>query len=89
MMYLAKVLTGWALAGVLLSGGVLAGEKTESLTPENLARLHKMIKPQRGESRFLEIPWLLSLWEGREQAAREGKPILVWAGGWGVPIGTC
>jgi hypothetical protein len=48
-----------------------------------------MIKPQPGESRFLEIPWILSLWEGRQMAAREGKPMLVWAGGWGVPIGTC
>ena len=60
-----------------------------ALTPESFDRLHKMIKPQPGESRFLEIPWILSLWEGRQKAAREGKPMLVWAGGWGVPIGTC
>jgi hypothetical protein len=89
MMYPAKLLASWALAGVFLSGSVLAAEETKSLTPESFTRLHKMIKPQRGESRFLEIPWVLGLWEGRQQAAREGKPMLVWAGGWGVPIGTC
>jgi hypothetical protein len=52
-------------------------------------KLHKMIKPQSGESRFTQIPWLLSVWEGRQKAAAEGKPMLVWAGGWGVPIGVC
>jgi hypothetical protein len=78
-----------ALAGVFLCSGPLAAEGPKSLTPESFDRLHKMIKPQPGESRFLEIPWHLSLWEARQTAAREGKPILVWAGGWGVPIGTC
>ena len=78
-----------ALAGVLLCSGPSAAEGPKSLTPEGFDRLHKMIKPQPGESRFLEIPWILSLWEARQQAAREGKPMLVWAGGWGVPIGTC
>jgi hypothetical protein len=77
------------LAGVFLSVGPLAAEAPQSLTPEGFGRLHRMIKPQPGESRFLEIPWVLSLWEARQQAAGQGKPMLVWAGGWGVPIGTC
>lgn len=58
-------------------------------TPASFNKLHKLIKPQAGESRFQEIPWLLSVWEGRQKAAAEGKPMLVWAGGWGVPIGVC
>jgi hypothetical protein len=78
-----------ALAGFFVCSGLSAGEGPRSLTPESFDRLQKMIKPQPGESRFLEIPWHLSLWEARQQAAREGKPLLVWAGGWGVPIGTC
>jgi hypothetical protein len=89
MMYPANLLASWALAGVLLSGGVLAAEKSKPLTPESFTRLHEMIKPQQGESRFLEVPWVLGLWEGRQLAAKQGKPMLVWAGGWGVPIGTC
>jgi hypothetical protein len=58
-------------------------------TPATFGKLHKLIKPQPGESRFQEIPWLLSVWEGRQKAAALGKPMLVWAGGWGVPIGVC
>jgi hypothetical protein len=69
--------------------GPVPAEGPKSLTPKDFKRLHQMIKPQPGESRFLEIPWVLSLWEARQKAARAGKPILVWAGGWGVPIGTC
>jgi hypothetical protein len=82
-------LPSFALAGVFLSCGPLVAQGPKSLTPESFDRLHKIIKPQPGESRFMEIPWILSLWEGRQKAAREGKPMLVWAGGWGVPIGTC
>ena len=78
-----------ALAWVFLCCGPSVAGGPRSLTPEGFDRLHKMIKPQPGESRFLEIPWVLSLWEARHQAARVGKPLLVGAGGWGVPIGTC
>jgi hypothetical protein len=78
-----------ALAGVFLCSGPSVAKGPKSLTPEGFDRLHQMIKPQLCESRFLEIPWVLSLSEARQQAAREGKPMLVWAGGWGVPIGTC
>jgi hypothetical protein len=67
-------------------------------TPANSAKpipaaqfdqLHKMIKPQARELRFQEIPWLLSVWEARKKAAADGKPILVWAGSGGAPIGGC
>jgi hypothetical protein len=63
--------------------------KPGAIPPDQFDKLHKMIKPQRGESRFMEIPWVLSVWEGRQKAAVEGKPMLVWAGGWGTPIGVC
>jgi hypothetical protein len=48
-----------------------------------------MIKPQPGELRFQEVPWLLSVYEARKQAAAEGKPILVWSGSGGAPLGVC
>jgi hypothetical protein len=52
-------------------------------------RLHRMIRVQPGEQRFWRIPWKLAVSEAREQAAREGKPIFVWAGAGGAPIGVC
>jgi hypothetical protein len=52
-------------------------------------KLHSMIKRQPGESRFHDVPWQLSIWEARKQAAAEGKPILVWSGSGGAPVGSC
>jgi hypothetical protein len=36
------------------------------------------IRPAPGEDRFAQIPWHTSLWEARQAAAKEGKPILLW-----------
>ena len=52
---------------------------------ERFDAVQKLIKPQPGESRWMEIPWLTSLWEARQQAAKEGKPIFVWFGSGGSP----
>jgi hypothetical protein len=76
-------------AVMALASVAIPAEEPKPIQPEQFTKLHKMIKPQRGESRFQDIPWLLSVWEGRQKAAAEGKPMLVWAGGWGVPIGVC
>jgi hypothetical protein len=59
------------------------------LDTEQFAGVYRMIKPQPGELRFQEIPWLLSVWEARKKAAAEGKPILVWSGSGGAPTGVC
>jgi hypothetical protein len=45
----------------------------------------KLIKPQAGESRWMEIEWQTSLWTAREMAAKQGKPIFVWYGSGGSP----
>jgi hypothetical protein len=62
----------WALAA-------WAAEPTSSLlNPEKFAQLHALIKPQPQEEQWAKIPWLVSLWEARQRAAAEGKPILLW-----------
>jgi hypothetical protein len=60
-------------------------EWASKLLAEKFDDVHKLIKPQRGESRWREIPWLTSLWEARVKAAAEGKPIVVWTGSGGAP----
>jgi hypothetical protein len=60
-----------------------------AIPAEHFATLHKLIKPQPGELRFHEIPWLIDVWEARKKAAAEGKPILAWSGAGGAPIGVC
>ncbi len=50
----------------------------QAISPDEMARLHRLIKPQSGEEKWQQIPWLSSLWEARKRAAAEGKPILLW-----------
>jgi len=45
---------------------------------DEFARLHALIKPRSQEDRWMEVPWLSSVWEARQKAAAEGKPILLW-----------
>ena len=50
----------------------------ERLDPGRFETIHSLIKPKADEERWAAIPWMASLWQAREQAAREGKPILLW-----------
>ena len=59
------------------------------ILPELFESLSKLIKPQSGELLFQEIPWLLSVHDARVKAAAEGKPILIWSGSGGAPLGVC
>ncbi len=81
------------LAWLGLLNHVVAQEKTEPspvpIAPEQFDTVLKLIKPQPGELRFHEVPWFIDVWEARRQAAKEGKPILVWSGAGGAPIGVC
>ena len=73
-----------ALAAATL---LVAGPK--QIPQKRFAPLHAMFKTQPGESRFQEIPWLIQLDEALRRAAAEGKPLLVWCGAGGAPIGVC
>ena len=50
----------------------------EPIKPEQLQKLHALIKPQASEEKFMQIPWQTNLWDARKQAAAQGKPILLW-----------
>jgi hypothetical protein len=52
-------------------------------------KLHQMIKPQAGEARWMEIAWYPTIWEARQKAAVEGKPLFLWAGSGGAPAAGC
>lgn len=78
-----------AAVGVLWMSWILPASAGEEITPANLAGLMARIKPQPGESRWLEIPWFLDLHEARQKAAVEGKPLFVYSGGGATGIGAC
>jgi hypothetical protein len=50
----------------------------EPIKEGDFAKLHGLIRPQTGEEKWQEIPWLADLWDARRKAADEGKPILLW-----------
>jgi hypothetical protein len=77
-----------SLAGVLIAGDSVAPAEVK-LNAETFDQLHKQIRPQPGESRWLELPWLIDLHEARQKAAAEGKPLFVLSGGGATGIGAC
>ncbi len=94
-----KTAAGMLLACVALTAGVLlrqapaaaAKHRAEDI-PADLATLHALIRPHPDEVRcrwMTDIPWQTSLWEARQQAAAQGKPILVVGSGGGSPLGRC
>ena len=56
---------------------------------EEFETLHAMFRTQPGESLFWELPWMIQLDEALKRGAEEGKPIFVWCGAGGAPVGVC
>jgi hypothetical protein len=77
------------LSSCLLLMTLSAPASSAELDTASFASLHRQIKPQPGESRWMEIPWLIDLHAARRQAAREGKPLFVMSGGGATAIGSC
>ena len=61
----------WLGLGQAVSGA-------EAIRPEQFGPLQAMIKPGKDEDKWASIPWMTDLWQARQLAAREGKPILLW-----------
>ena len=77
-MFVGTVIVAHAVA---MSGPVaLAAPATtpDRVIPDRFKELHALIKPAAAEEKWAEIPWLASLWDARQKAAAEGKPILLW-----------
>jgi hypothetical protein len=49
-----------------------------ALSDADFAKVLTVVRPGPGEDAFATIPWRTSLWDAREVAAKEGKPILLW-----------
>src|ERR1043166_2029211 len=71
---------GWGPVGNIALAQLAAESAPAHAPPEipvdKFAKLHTLIKPQPGELRFHDIPWLIDVWEARKQAAALSKPIL-------------
>ena len=83
----SMVAAGWILCGATHTGA--QPNETRRLSPAEFESLHQKIKPQAGESRWMEITWYPNVWEARQKAAAEGKPLFLWAGSGGAPAAGC
>ena len=64
-----------SLAALVLAS---VGRAAEPVAAQEYRQLLAAIKPHAGEDQWAEIPWAASLWQARQKAAKEGKPILLW-----------
>jgi hypothetical protein len=63
---------------VAFAGALSAVHAADPIPPDQVDKLNALIKPQKGEEKWQEIPWMVDLWAARQKAAAEGKPILLW-----------
>lgn len=95
MTNLKRVTAVLLAAGLLMTGASQRIAKAQPVTEdgelnsETFAKIHKQIRPQPGESRWMTIPWLTDLHEARQKAAAEGKPMFLMVSGKGLSIGMC
>ena len=66
------------VAALSLAGFMTTANAAEPIPAASFEKLHALIAPDAGEDEWAQIPWRTSLWEARTEAAREGKPILLW-----------
>jgi hypothetical protein len=83
-----RMLCAGLLSTVVFAGSV-SGDEPRQIGDGEFQRLHQLIAPHSGESRWMEIDWFSSVWEARQKAAAEGKPIFLMAGSGGAPAAGC
>ncbi|MFP6867667.1 MAG: hypothetical protein VCA35_17125 [Roseibacillus sp.] len=81
--------TGIALLGAVDSSAERNADSAELLILERRGAIQNLIAPAEGEALFRTIHWHTDFWAARKIAAKEGKPIFIWAGSGGGPVGVC
>jgi len=66
------------ILGLGLALGLAYSQASEPIKPEQFNKLHAIIKPNPDEEKFMQIPWMIDLWEARKKAASDDRPILLW-----------
>lgn len=76
MRFLRFTLPAISVAAFLVSAnsGAHAGE----LNDAKFAELHKQLRPAKNKP-WLTIPWRIALLDAQKTAAKQGKPIFIWA----------
>jgi len=73
-------------AGALVAVGLFTAARVRpepvvtpppAMTDVEFTKLLAAVRPCAGEDEFDKVPWLTSIWDAREAAAKAGKPILL------------
>jgi hypothetical protein len=75
----------WLILGVAAPFAWCA-EPVPDIATVDFDRLLAVIKPQRGESPWREIPWLTNVTEARRKASAENKPLVIFTAADGSPL---
>jgi hypothetical protein len=63
---------------------------SQQIPDDQLHKVRDLVRAAETEAPWSDVPWMTSLWRARERAAKEGKPLLIWAaGGGGHPLALC
>jgi hypothetical protein len=76
-----KQLMCFSRIAIVVAAGLIALTvlPAQDLIPrQKLQPLLALIKPEPGEDAWDKIPWRTDLWQARQLAAKQGKPILLW-----------
>jgi len=71
---------------ILLLAALVLVQEPADLSTATLDRWRAFVRPSDAELAYAEIPWIADLAGGLAAAAREGKPLLLWAMN-GHPLG--
>ena len=76
-----------AVAVLAACGWAALAVAQDATLPEPFPRLHALIKPQPGESKWARVPWLTDLREARRRAVAQDRPLFLWRSGGGDVLG--
>jgi len=78
------------ICGAVAVLAIVAAAANADLPHERFESLHSLILPGKDDSQWMNVTWLpaTNIWEARQKAAKEGKPILLWYMA-GEPLGAC
>jgi hypothetical protein len=74
-MQLHRLVAFLVFTAMLVAAGLWG---SDPIPPQKLQPLLALIKPEPGENAWEKIPWRTDLWQARQLAAEQGKPILLW-----------
>jgi hypothetical protein len=73
-----RIAAQWLLGTGMVLACTAGIRAAEPIRAEDFGKIQALVKPSTGDDKWSQIPWLTNLWEARQRAAAQGKPILLW-----------